>query len=425
MTAEGPSTQRARRPLVVKKFGGTSVGSVERMKSVARRCLAGQRAGEDVVAVVSAMSGETDRLLALAREVLREPDARELDVIAATGEQVSCALVAMAIQAAGGKACSVLGHQLRLLTDNAFTRARILRVELGRIRGALSRGEIPVVAGFQGVDASRNITTLGRGGSDTTAVALAAALEADACEIFTDVDGVYTSDPRAVPAARRLGAVPYEEMLELSSLGAKVLQVRSVEIAMKFRVPVHVRSSFTEEPGTWITDRRRALESRALVGLACARGQARVEVSGVPFHAETAAELTAALADHGVVADMIAHEGAAEGDPGHIGFTVAEADLGRARASVERLAGAAGAGAVHVATGLAKVSLVGIGVRSDPTIPAHACRALARHWIEVAGLATSELRVSCLVPDAAADAALRALHEAFGLSQEGPASAPP
>ncbi|HYO51842.1 MAG TPA: aspartate kinase, partial [Archangium sp.] len=262
-------------------------------QQVARLALESQRAGNDVVVVVSAMSGETNRLLALAHQVVALPDARELDVIAATGEQVSVALTAMAIQARGGKACSLLGHQLPLRTDSTFTRARIQRVELDALREALARGQIAVVAGFQGVDADDNITTLGRGGSDTTAVALAAALGADACEIYTDVDGIYTADPRSCPSGRKLKTIPYEEMLELASLGAKVLQVRSVEIAMKYNVPVHVRSSFSEQvEGSWIVSRERAFEARPLMGLACERGLARVELLGMESRPELAAELT-------------------------------------------------------------------------------------------------------------------------------------
>lgn len=411
--ASGP-----RRPLLVKKFGGTSVAGIERMREVARLALESRDAGHDVVVVVSAMSGETNRLLALAHEVQALPDGRELDVLAATGEQVSCALTAMCIQARGGKASSFLGYQVPLITDDAFTKARIQKVERDRIRRALAGGRIPVVAGFQGVDASQNITTLGRGGSDTTAVALAAALGAEACEIYTDVDGVYTANPRIAPAARKLAAVPYEEMLELASLGANVLQVRSVEIAMKYSVPVHVRSSFTGAEGTWITERDRALEARALTGLACVRGQVRVELAGIPARAAAVADLTGLLADLNVSADMIGHQrGAGEAKRADIAFTLPESELPRARPVLERAVAAMGSGEVRVSKPVAKVSLVGIGVRSDPGVAAHLCRSLVRHGIAVSGLMVSELRISCLVDEAEADRAVALLHDVFGLSQ--------
>ncbi|HSN99886.1 MAG TPA: aspartate kinase, partial [Candidatus Nanopelagicales bacterium] len=295
------------RPLCVQKYGGTSVANVDRIRSVARRAVATRRDGYDVVVVVSAMSGTTDRLLRLAQEILPLPTVREQDVILATGEQISVALTAMAIQAEGGEARSLLGHQLPVATDGAFTRARIHHIGEDLIREALARGEIPVVAGFQGVDAQNNITTLGRGGSDTTAVALAAALGASACEIYTDVDGVYTADPRVCPAGRKLRSLAYEDMLELASLGAKVLQVRSVEIAMKYQVPVHVRSSSTEEDGTWIVHRDGGLEQRALSGLACARGQARVEIVGVEHDPELLSELGGLLAELNTGVDMLCH----------------------------------------------------------------------------------------------------------------------
>ncbi|MEZ4298099.1 MAG: aspartate kinase [Polyangiaceae bacterium] len=412
-----------KRPLVVKKFGGTSVSGVERMREVARLALEGQKKGDDVVVVVSAMSGETDRLLALGQRVLPEAAPRELDVLVSTGEQVSCALVAMAIQAHGGQACSLLGHQVPLVTDSAFSRARIQRIERDRVRAALAAGKIPVVAGFQGVDRSHNITTLGRGGSDTTAVALAAALGASACEIFTDVDGVFTADPRVAPSGKKLASVPYEEMLELASLGAKVLQVRSVEIAMKYSVPVHVRSTFSGEEGTWVTDRDRAMEARALTGVACARGQARVTLAGVPSPAGALADLTALLADLDIASDML-HQSAEDPESGRADLvvTLAASDLPRAQEALDRAAETLGARELRVTRHLAKVSLVGIGVRTDPKIAARLCRALSRAGIAPTGLSVSELRVSCLVGESDADSAVRALHDAFHLG--GPAPAP-
>jgi aspartate kinase len=254
--------------LIVQKFGGTSVGTVDRIKNVAKRALAAQKEGNDVVVVVSAMSGETNRLLKLAHDVTNVPDQREMDVIAATGEQVTCALTSMAIHAEGGKARSFLGHQVRVLTDDAFTKARIKAIDGEKIHAACKRGEIAVIAGFQGVDSEGNITTLGRGGSDTSAVAIAAAIKADACEIFTDVDGVYTTDPNICASAKKIPKISYEEMLELASLGAKVLQIRSVEIAMKYGVPVHVRSSFSDAQGTWVTGEDKTLEDVVVAGVA-------------------------------------------------------------------------------------------------------------------------------------------------------------
>jgi len=413
------------RPLLVKKFGGTSVAGIERIRRIARLALESQKAGCDVVVVVSAMAGETDRLLKLAHQVLPLPDSRELDVLAATGEQVSVALTALAIQAEGGKAISLLGHQLPVRTDSAFTRARIHGVELGVLRRALARGQIAVVAGFQGVDPEDNITTLGRGGSDTTAVAVAAALRADVCEIYTDVDGVYTADPRVCPSGRKLRALPYEEMLELASLGAKVLQVRSVEIAMKYEVPIHVRSTFSEEEGTRVVAREQVLEGRRLTGLACERGQARVELLGVEYRPELVAELADVLAGLNVCVDMLCHARCTlESTQADIAFTLAEAELPRARQCLEQLMDRLGSRELRVSGGLAKVSLVGIGLRSDPGIAARLCRGLNQHGIPVMGLAVNELRISCLLEAGVADQAVRILHDTFGLGDETPVESP-
>ncbi|SEL42889.1 aspartate kinase [Stigmatella aurantiaca] len=411
-----------RRPLIVKKFGGTSVANIDRIRRIARLALESQREGNDVVVVVSAMSGETDRLLKLAHQVLPLPEGREMDVIAATGEQVTVALTALAIQAEGGKSSSFLGHQLPVITDSAFTRARIQCVEQGPIREALARGQIAVVAGFQGVDPRNNITTLGRGGSDTTAVAVAAALGADVCEIYTDVEGVFTADPRVCPAGSKLKSIPYEEMLELASLGAKVLQVRSVEIAMKYNVPVHVRSSFSDEEGTLIVPRDKMLESRRLMGLACEKGQVRVELIGAECRPGLVAELTYLLADLNVSVDMLCHSrGAVENPRADISFTLPEGELRRAQPSLEQFLGKLGATGLQISTDLAKVTLVGIGLRSDPGIAARLCRSLTQQGIHVSGLSVNELRISCLVESGAADRAICILHETFELAGEAPA----
>jgi len=413
------------RPLIVKKFGGTSVANVERMREVARLSCESQRAGNDVVLVVSAMSGETDRLLSLAHQVLPLPDLRELDVIVATGEQVSCALVALAIQAQGGKACSVLGYQLPLLTDDAFGNARIQSVERARIDQALARGQIPVVAGFQGVDGDQNVTTLGRGGSNATAVMLAAVLGAAACEFNTDVEGVYTADPRVVPSCRKLLSVSYEEMLEMASLGAKVLQARSVEIAMKYRVPVHVRSSFTSKEGTWVLPREQAIGAEALTAVVCAREQVWVELACVPWHASTLATLSSLLSDSHVSVDMVDHAAAAPGGArADLTFTLPRAELVRKRQSLERTAASLGAAELRVSGGLAKVSLIGAGIRSDARIAAHARRSLLQQHIAVPAVVVSELRMSCLVDEAAADQAVCILHDAFDLAHDNGAPAP-
>ncbi|OJH40901.1 aspartate kinase [Cystobacter ferrugineus] len=415
----GGALQNRRRPLLVKKFGGTSVANIERIRNIARIALASQREGNDVVVVVSAMAGETDRLLKLAHQMHPLPDSREMDVLASTGEQVSVALTALAIQAEGGRAFSLLGHQLPVITDSAFTRARIQRVEQGRLRRALAQGHIVVVAGFQGVDPENNITTLGRGGSDTTAVAVAAALKADVCEIYTDVDGVYTADPRVCPSGRKLSTIPYEEMLELASLGAKVLQVRSVEIAMKYEVPVHVRSTFSEEEGTRIVAREQVLEARKLTGLACERGQARVELLGVECSPEQVAEVTDLLAELNVSVDMFCHARCIqELTRTDISFTLPEGELLRARPHLEQLSKKLDVRVLRVSSDLAKVSLVGIGLRSDPGIAARLCRGLNQQGIPVSGLVVNELRVSCLVESRHADHAIRLLHDTFELVGE-------
>ena len=402
--------------LVVQKFGGTSVGSVERIRNVARRAIDTQRAGHRVVLIVSAMSGETNRLLGLAHEVARVPDARELDALAATGEQVSAALTAMAVQSEGGKARSLLGHQIKIHTDDAFTKARIRAIEGSRIFETLDRGEIAVVAGFQGVDAQGNITTLGRGGSDTSAVAVAAAIGADECEIYTDVDGVYTTDPNICPSARKIDRISYEEMLELASLGAKVLQIRSVEIAMKYGVRVHVRSSFNDSPGTLVTKEDEALEGVVVSGVAYDKGEARVHVVGVDDRPGVAAELFERIAEKNVSVDMIVQNVTTDADPrASITFTLGKTDLARARPWIEEIARSLGAREVRYDEDVVKVSIVGLGMRSHAGIAAKMFRILANEGINIQAIATSEIRVSCLVAAKYTELAVRSLHDGFGL----------
>ena len=404
--------------LVVQKFGGTSVGSVERIRNVAKRAIATQKAGHRVVLVVSAMSGETNRLLGLAHDITKVPDGREMDALAATGEQVSAALTAIAIQAEGGKARSLLGHQVKVHTDDAFTKARIVAIESEKITEALDRGEIVVVAGFQGVDEGGNITTLGRGGSDTSAVAVAAAIGADECEIYTDVDGVYTTDPNICPSARKIHRISYEEMLELASLGAKVLQIRSVEIAMKYNVPVHVRSSFNDQPGTLVTREDAMLEGVVVSGVAYDKGEARVHVVGIDDRPGVAAELFEKIADKNISVDMIVQNVTTEPDArAAITFTIAKTDLARGKSWIESVAKGLGAREVRFDEDVAKVSVVGLGMRSHAGIAAKMFRTLATESINIQAISTSEIKVSCLVAAKYTELAVRALHEAFGLSK--------
>jgi len=403
--------------LLVQKFGGTSVGTVDRIRNVARRALATQRAGHRVVLTVSAMSGETNRLLALAHEITKIPSAREMDVIAATGEQVTAALTSMAIQAEGGQASSLLGHQVRVLTDNAFTKARILSIDKERIFEALDRGEIAVIAGFQGADEHGNITTLGRGGSDTTAVAVAAAIGADECEIYTDVDGVYTTDPNICASAQKIERISYEEMLELASLGAKVLQIRSVEIAMKYGVPVHVRTSFNDTPGTLVAKEDSALEGMVVRGVAYDKGEARAHVVGLEDRPGLAAELFEKIAEANISVDMIVQSAAADAESrAGITFTLPKSDLARGRTWIDSIAKGLGAREVRYDEDVVKVSIVGLGMRSHAGVAAKMFRLLAREGINIQAISTSEIKVSCLVASKYTELAVRALHDGFGLS---------
>jgi aspartate kinase len=402
--------------LVVQKFGGTSVGSIDRIRNVARRAIATQKAGHRVVLIVSAMSGETNRLLGLAHEAAKVPDAREMDALAATGEQVSAALTAMAIQAEGGRARSLLGHQVKILTDDAFTKARIKTIEGSKIFETVDRGEIAVVAGFQGTDDAGNITTLGRGGSDTSAVAVAAAIGADECEIYTDVDGVYTTDPNVCPSAKKIERISYEEMLELASLGAKVLQIRSVEIAMKYGVKLHVRSSFNDSTGTIVTKEDEALEGVVVSGVAYDKSEARVHVVGVDDRPGVAAELFERIAEKNISVDMIVQNVTTSADPhASITFTLAKTDLARAKPWIEQIAKGIGAREVRYDEDVVKVSIVGLGMRSHAGIAAKMFRILANEGINIQAIATSEIKVSCLVAAKYTELAVRALHDGFNL----------
>ncbi|MBS1118855.1 MAG: aspartate kinase [Deltaproteobacteria bacterium] len=404
--------------LIVQKYGGTSVGSIERMKTVAARCLASVREGHQVAVVVSAMSGETNRLLKLVGELHDDPNDREVDVIVSTGEQVSVGLVALAIRAAGGKARSFLGHQCKILTDSSFSRARIVEIDAKPIKDALEAGEIAVIAGFQGVDEKGNITTLGRGGSDTTGVAIAAALRADVCEIYTDVDGVYTTDPNLVPTARKIDRISYEEMLELSSLGAKVLQLRSVELGMKYGVAIHVRSSFSDAQGTWVVPEEIAMEKVVVSGVTVAKDEAKITCEDLPDTSGVAGKLFAPLADANISVDMIVQNQAYDGTT-DLTFTVPRGDRKRAvdilKDKVPDLVGAGGE-RVTFDDEIAKVSVVGVGMRSHAGVAKRMFQLLATENINIQLISTSEIKISCVIARKYAELAVRVLHEGFGLS---------
>ncbi|HEX2872102.1 MAG TPA: aspartate kinase [Polyangiaceae bacterium] len=402
--------------LVVQKFGGTSVANLERMRRVAELGLRAQREGHQVVMIVSAMSGETNRLLGLAHQISPTPDMREMDSLASTGEQVSAALVAMTIQQMGGKAKSFLGHQIRIQTDDAFTKARIVNIEDSRLRSAVEGGHIAVVAGFQGIDPGGNITTLGRGGSDTTAVAIAAAIKADVCEIYTDVDGVYTTDPNICPDARKIERISFEEMLELASLGAKVLQIRSVEVAMKYGVPVHVRSSFTDTTGTMVASEE-GLESVVVSGVAYDKGEAKVQLVGMPDRPGIVAKIFGLLAEQNVSVDMIIQSPSSGGSSTDVTFTVAKTDLPRVKELIETTVKELGGGQVAYDPDIAKVSIVGLGMRSHAGVAAKTFGILAGEGINIMGISTSEIKISCIIAAKYTELAVRALHAGFGLEK--------
>jgi aspartate kinase len=405
--------------LVVQKFGGTSVGSVDRIREVARRCIATRNAGHDVVVIVSAMSGETNRLLKLAKEVNDDPPPeyeRELDVIAATGEQVTVGLVSLAIQKAGGQAQSFLGSQVRIVTDSAFTRARIQSIDGQKIHDALKQGKIAVVAGFQGTDADGNITTLGRGGSDTSGVAIAAALKADVCEIYTDVDGVYTSDPNVVPNARKIDRISYEEMLELASLGAKVLQIRSVEFGMKYGVKIHVRSSFNNNEGTWVVPEEKQMEAVLVSGVAADKNEAKVTLIGVPDKPGTAAKIFQPLSGASIVVDMII-QNISEAGRTDLTFTVPRADLKRTVELIRRALPDMAEQGIKTDDNIAKVSVVGVGMRSHAGVALRTFEILAQEGINILMISTSEIKISVVVEAKYAELAVRVLHDGFGLGK--------
>jgi aspartate kinase len=407
--ADGVAARPAR---IVQKYGGTSVGSPERILAVANRVVEARRRGADVTVVVSAMAGETDRLLALGRAVSRKPHERELDVLLATGEQVSTALLTMALHDLGVPAVSFQGHQVRIGTDSSHGRARIKSIDVERIETSMEAGSVVVIAGFQGVDDAHNITTLGRGGTDTTAVALAAALEADVCEIYTDVDGVYTTDPRICADAVKLQRICYDEMLELASLGAKVLQIRSVECAKRYGVPVHVRSSFSDGEGTWVVPEEKSMEDVLVSGVAYEKDQAKITLKGVPDTPGLAASIFVPLAEAGIVIDMIIQNVGLDGHT-DMTFTVGAADLERAEAIVRDVATAVGARALPASGRVGKVSVVGLGMRNHAGVAARMFEVLAHEGINIQMISTSEIKISVIVDLQQVDRAVDALHRAF------------
>ena len=398
--------------LLVQKYGGTSIGSIDRIKHVAAKVAAAKRAGHDLVVVVSAMAGETNRLIALAHEVSEQPDEREKDVLLASGEQVSVALLTLALKELGQPARSYLGHQVRIETDNAYGKARILSIDSTKIVQALSAGEIVIVAGFQGVDEDDNITTLGRGGSDTSAVALAAFLSAGACEIYTDVEGVFTTDPGICPDARKLQRISYEEMIELASTGAKVLEIRSVEFAKKFSVPVHVRSTFSEVEGTWLVAEEESMSDVLVSGVACDKNEAKITLVRVPDRPGLAAQIFGPIADAHIVVDMIIQNASEDGTT-DLTFTVPKADHKKARAIVENALPALHAKGIRVDTDIAKVSVVGVGMRTHAGVAAKMFQVLAQEGINIEMISTSEIKIYVVIDAKYTELAVRVLHDAF------------
>jgi aspartate kinase len=403
--------------LLVQKYGGTSVGSIERIKQVAARIVRSKDAGNDLVVVVSAMAGETNRLLALAHEISEIPDEREKDVLLASGEQVSVALLTLELKELGHPARSYLGHQVRIETDKAYGRARILSIDSRKIVQAISAGEVVVVAGFQGVDEDDNITTLGRGGSDTSAVALAAFLDAEACEIFTDVEGVFTTDPSICPSARKLARISYDEMIELASTGAKVLEIRSVEFAKKFSVPVHVRSTFSDAQGTWLVSEEESMTDVLVSGVACDKNEAKITLIRVPDHPGLAARIFGPIAEAHIVVDMIIQNASEDGTT-DLTFTVPKADHKKALSIMEKTLPEVHAKGIKVDTEIAKVSVVGVGMRTHAGVAAKMFEALAAEGINIEMISTSEIKISVVVDVKYAELAVRVLHDAFIGKQE-------
>ncbi|HCX89639.1 MAG: aspartate kinase [Deltaproteobacteria bacterium CG12_big_fil_rev_8_21_14_0_65_43_10] len=402
--------------LIIQKYGGTSVGNVEKIKNVARRVRSARQDGNDVIVVVSAMGEETDRLLDLARDITDQPDEKEQDVLISTGEQVSSSLLAMALKSLGINARSLLGHQIKIQTDSAFGKARILKIDSKRLLRELNDGKVLVIAGFQGVDEKDNITTLGRGGSDTSAVAIAAALKADICEIYTDVEGVFTADPNICPDARKLNKISYEEMLEMASLGAKVLQTRSVQFAKKYQVPIHVRSTFKNGTGTIVTKEDQDMESVIVSGVTYDKDEAKITVTKVPDMPGIASKLFTPISEANIFVDMIIQNVSTDGLT-DLTFTVPQADFKKAMELVMVTAREINARDVLADTNIAKVSIVGMGMRSHSGVASKVFTVLAREGISIMMISTSEIKISCVIESKYTELAVRVLHEAFDLGE--------
>jgi aspartate kinase len=403
--------------VIVQKYGGTSVGSIERIKAVAERVAKTKKDNNEVVVIVSAMSGETDKLIGLANQIALHPEGREMDLLLSSGERISAALTAMAISNLGFKSLSFTGRQVGIITDDAHTKAKIEKITGGIVKKALAKGFVPVIAGFQGVTETSEVTTLGRGGSDLTAVAVAAALKADLCEIYTDVDGVYTTDPNIVPEARKLDKISYDEMLELASLGAKVLQTRSVEFAKIYDVPVVVRSSFNDHPGTLVVKEDRDMEKVAVSGVAYDKNQSKITVTSVPDKPGVAAKLFQAIAGAHIVVDMIVQNISSDGKETDISFTVPKSDNRKALKITEEIVSELGAQDVKLRDDIAKISVVGVGMRTHSGVAAKMFGTLAQHRINIMMISTSEIKVSCIIDSKYTELAVRVLHDAFDLGE--------
>lgn len=402
--------------LIVQKYGGTSVADLGRIENVAKKVIKTKEAGHDVVVVLSAMAGETDRLIQLAHQVTDEPQEREYDAMIATGEQITAALLSIMLNKMGYRAKSFLGFQVKILTDQAYKKARIVHIDTDAMTCELQKGTIVVVAGFQGVDHENNITTLGRGGSDTSAVAIAAALKAERCDIFTDVDGIYTTDPNICGKARRLNKISYDEMLEMAITGAKVLQPRSVELAKKFEVPVYVKSSFSDGNGTLVTKEDEEMEKEVICGVTYDRDQAKITVVRVPDRPGIAAQLFTPLAEENIVVDMIIQNASIEGFT-DLTFTVSRKEIKKAQRIVEEIARDIGAAKVGVDDDVAKVSIIGVGMVSHSGVAAKMFSTLAKERINILMISTSEIKISCVVQAKYTELAVLALHDAFGLDK--------
>src|SRR4030065_1174146 len=404
--------------LIIQKYGGTSLGSLDRIRAVAERIVKTKNQGNNVVVIVSAMAGETDMLISLANLISPNPDEREMDLLLSSGERISAALTAIAIRELGCKSMSLTGRQVGIITDGVHTKAKIERITGERVMRAIEEGMIPVIAGFQGITETSDVTTLGRGGSDLTAVAVAAALGADLCEIYTDVEGVYTTDPNIVPEARKLGKISYDEMLELASLGAKILQTRSVEFAKKYSVPVVVRSSFSDNPGTLVVKEGKEMEKVAVSGVAYDKNQSKITVVAVHDRPGIAAKLFNAIADANIIVDMIVQNVSSDGKATDISFTVPKTESKKTLALTEGIVAELGAKGVTLREDIAKVSVIGVGMRTHSGVAAKMFATLAKNGINIVIISTSEIKVSCVIDAKYTELAVRVLHDAFDLGEK-------